>query len=196
MEPSLRKKNWTFSSWQWDVYRAYQAECLLCYARKMRFVKKNGITGNRRQVPSLSSVCTHHILHMHSVLRHLLVHVAVEPADHKVAVVLVFHQLVHTALLHPAHALALQHPCDHLLQELLVLTGTDKGIQQAFMSMEDLYRSGLRLYRFEQGGHPHSISGTRGAGCESLDRSSLRLKNPRSNNYWTQKITNYPERII
>ena len=65
---------------------------------------------------------TDHIIDVPCVFRQFLVQVAVEARDHKVAVVLILHQLLDAVDLEPAKTLAIQNPVDHLLEELLVLT--------------------------------------------------------------------------
>ena len=65
---------------------------------------------------------TDHIIDVPCIFRQFLVQVAVEARDHKVAVVLILHQLLDAVDLEPAKALAVQNPVDHLLEELLVLT--------------------------------------------------------------------------
>ena len=65
---------------------------------------------------------TDHIIDVPCIFRQFLVQVAVEARDHKVAVVLILHQLLDAVDLEPAKALAVQNPIDHLLEELLVLT--------------------------------------------------------------------------
>lgn len=64
---------------------------------------------------------TYHILNVGVFGWELCVEWCVEPADDKVAIVLVLHEFLDAAALHPADPLAVQHAGDDVLQELLVL---------------------------------------------------------------------------
>ena len=77
---------------------------------------------------TLPSWGTDHIIDVSRILGQLLVQVAVEPRDDKVAVVFILHQLLDPADLEPAQTLTVQNTVDHLLQELLVLAERSRQV--------------------------------------------------------------------
>ena len=71
---------------------------------------------------SVTRMATYHIFNMIVFVRVFSVQIHIQSAKHEIAVVLVFHQLLHATDLQPADTQAVEHIVDNLFEELLIFT--------------------------------------------------------------------------